>query len=240
MAKTVGRYSLEVMKEKRTGGYDIITVPFNINGKEVTKLPLKDIDDYTTQFPDLKTLNEKLGYKGINTIIITYMFRGSKNSLDIAYDSKRMLHNLDMVSDSSININNSYYQMMMNRFISYLDDDYFVDRALKTLRLSPKQKELIFEYGVNRNHMDSIAYEIKRESSGYKQFRDILFLIEYYEKRMATQAAIEEERKAREIDEYDDDYEPDKEAFISVEERARYNEEDPDEYNEVGLRRFTK
>ena len=148
-------------------------------------------------------------------------------SLPVAYSDKKVLSRVKLQKGSSININNSVFQSVMYEFLSRLDsreEKYkdFYRFAMESNLLNLKQKEYISRRIANGDYTSFCEQEIHKLSSPYRQFRNILFLMEEYD--MIYQNP-EKEEVEEEIDDIDKDYDdPDKEGFFSEEEKKAYQE----------------
>lgn len=220
----MGRYTLVMDTFEKQK----IAISLKEGSKKKTKVSLKTIDDLTTQVPSASELAKSLNIrKNVSEFRVTYISNKMCLSLPVAYSDKKVLSRVKLQKGSNINVNNSVFQSIMYEFLSRLDsreEKYkdFYRFAMESNLLNLKQKEYISRRIASGDYTSFCEQEIHKLSSPYRQFRNILFLMEEYD--MIYQNPVKEE-VAEEIDDIDKDYDdPDKEGFFSEEEKKAYQE----------------
>lgn len=222
----MGRYTLTM----ETYDNQTVNVCFKEASKTTSKVSLKTIDKFTTGVANqkdlLKRLETNLNVKNIN---ITYLYNKIVKTTPIAYEDKKDLTKLNMISDSAIDVNNSVFNRHMYKFLELLEDKKFYSYAMCSDLLTLKQKEYIemrIYYGVYTKFIED---KLKSHSSTYHQFRNMLFLMEEYMLLKQSQNLV----AAASLSEEEDERDPDEENLYSEEEKRKYQEymdNLPDEY----------
>ncbi len=213
----MGRYTLTM----ETYDNQTVNVRFNEAGKMTSKVSLKTIDKFTTETTDENDLLKKLKVNlKIKNIDITYIFNKEIRTTPIAYNDKKDLAKIKMISNSAIDTNNSVFNKVIYEFLELLEEKSFFLYAMGSDLLTIKQKEYIemrIYYGVYTKFYED---KLKLHSSSYHQFRNILFLIEKYTLIKQNKNVPEPVTDMEEFDDHD----PDEENLYSEEEKRKFQE----------------
>ena len=220
----MGRYTLVMDTYEKQK----IAITLKEGSKRKSKVSLKTIDDLTTQTNSVEELAQKLNIKrGVSNFRITYISNKMCLSLPVAYSDKKVLSRVRIQNGSNINVNNSVFRSIMYEFLSRLDsrDERYKDFyrfAMESKLLNAKQKEYISRRIASGDYTSFCEEEIQKLSSPYRQFRNILFLMEEYDMIYQNHEITSAKEEKEDEDIYEDD--PDKEGFFSEEEKRAYQE----------------
>lgn len=154
------------------------------NGQPIpnfTKVELSAIDKYTTNFSSKISLAKNLMGKhdGISELKIYYNAQGEKKELDVAYDDKKELQNINIMDKGKIDYSSSIFIKTINSFIKELkEDEDFYNFAMSSSFLSPKAKE--YASIVTENNDTFYRNKLQEHVGTYSAFRKLLFLLEAY------------------------------------------------------------
>lgn len=210
----MGRYTLTM----QTYGNQSIKMPFNENGRKATKVSLWTIDKLTTDSKNEEDFLNSIGKcQKVNDVTITYLNNRELKSVPVAYQDKKALTEVTLNKENKINIDNNVFKKNIYMFLQKLEDRNFFEFSMNSSLLTDKQKEYItirIEYG---NYKKFYEDKIITHSSSYRQFRNILFLIEEYE-LMKMNKCLEKESTTEPEDEHD----PDLDHIYSEEEKQEF------------------
>jgi len=213
----MGRYTLTM----ETYDNQTVNVCFKEASKMASKVSLKTIDKFTTEAANqndlLKRLETNLNVKNIN---ITYLYNKDVKTTPIAYGDKKDLAKLSMITDSTIDTNNSVFNRYMYKFLEMLEEKKFFSYAMSSDLLTLKQKEYIEMRIYYGEYTKFVEDKLKSHSSTYLQFRNILFLMEEYMLLKQKQTVQNVTSPCDEEDERD----PDEENLYSEEEKRQFQE----------------
>jgi|GEM_PF-2588215 len=213
----MGRYTLTM----ETYDNQTVNVCFKEANKTASKVSLKTIDKFTTDVANQKDLLERLETNlNVKNINITYLYNKVIKTTPIAYRDKKDLTKLSMVTDSTIDTNNSVFNRYMYKFLEMLEEKKFFSYAMGSDLLTLKQKEYIEMRIYYGDYTKFIEDKLKSHCSTYLQFRNILFLMEEYMLLKQMQTAPIEASTYDEEDERD----PDEDNLYSEEEKRKYQE----------------
>lgn len=215
----MGRYTLvmDTLDKQR------VSINLSESGKTKSKVSLKTIDDLTTQTVSPEELAIKLNVKGkASGFKITYISNKVCLSLPIAYSDKRLLSRVKLQGGSNINVDNAVFRSVMYDFLRKLEskdshNQDFYRFAMESSLLNSKQKEYILRRISSGDYTEFCESKIRAHSSTYRQFRNILFLMEQYDMRYKPKEEVD-------LSYEEDDYDPDKEGFFTEEEKKAYQE----------------
>lgn len=224
----MGRYTLSVETFKKQK----IVIEFDGPKGYTAKVPLSVIDEFTTQASNARELTEILEIKGVKNIKITYVHNREEKTLPIAYDDKHSLNEVVMIDDSNVSQTNKVFLNEMFNFLKLLENKEFYEMIMKSREVTDKQKEYIFKRIKEGDYSDFVTRKIYEYSASYKQFRSILFLAEQFKTR-DQKIPFEQSRDYLEPEEIEpapvvdedndeDEYDPDKDGFMSDEEMEAY------------------
>lgn len=209
----MGRYTLTM----ETFNRQIVTINLLEDNQYKEKVSLRTIDKYTTKSTSRDDLIKRINSnEKIKSIKITYIQNGMIKEVPLAYKDKSKLNDVKLEKGSNISLSNTVFQSTMSKLLDLLNKRDFFSLALNSSLLTLKQKEYIEKIFVDGEYSEFNKNKLYSYSAPYRQFRNILFLIEQYE----VHKKIEEERKVT-IEDDEDDYE---DVWLSEEEKEKYEQ----------------
>lgn len=220
----MGRYKIAVIDINNNKTY----LRFKVNGSYTEHLPLVLIDRFTVKSKDVEDLKRRLyeisgnDLGKIFDIKITYEYNGETRTVPLAFSDKEFLGLMKMETESEISLNSVYFVSKMSEFIKLIDKEgSFYTYLMSSNKLLEKQKEYIEKRVFQKDYSVFSEQKLRSHCSKYRQFRDILFLIDDYKNRFAKKQddfENEEEYKSRGNYNFKDD------CYFDDEEIRKYDE----------------
>lgn len=197
-----------------------IKINFLEKNKLTNEVSLKTIDEYTTTTSSREELLKKINSnEKIKSIKITYVIDDWIRQVPLAYNDKNKLNEINFKHGSHIDENNRVFKNTMSKLMELLKKDDFYIYAMESDLLTSKQKEyieIIFK-SVKYNQFNYSKFYSYCNS--YRNFRDILFLIEKYEMLVLAN----QEKKTVIIEEIDDE-DDHEDVLFDEDEKKRYQQ----------------